>query len=341
MTERKNSKRLSREVLGILALSFLISVFLLQILSITAISIIENYLFLRNIVLTDIQYTQLDDWVFHVSLLFSVAFFVILFLFLLGDRLSYIDKILNGIHALQNGKDDYIVPIEGRNELTHLAQAVNYLSQTQQEMKKRECMLKEEKEQFIRALSHDIRTPLTSIMSYSELLVNDYITTPEEQIRYLKLIQNKAAQIKDMTDLLLDGNKRNPEYFENTRILMEQLIGEFEEMLEDNFPVETSLDCPACPGTFDLQELHRIFDNLISNVQKYADPEKPVKLSIHWEDTQFIIQQENAVKNQCTPVAGYQIGLRSIQRIVQNYEGRVDIQKEDRNFLISIILSKI
>ena len=343
MINMKSNKRrkLSGEILGLLAVTLVLALILLQFLGIVARAMIDSFLFMRDIVLTEAQYVQLDDWVFHLSLLVSVAFFIILFLFLLGERLSYIREVLAGIDALRSGQEDYVVPLEGSNELTQLAEAVNYLSRTQREMKEQERMLNEEKEQFIRALSHDIRTPLTSIMAYSELLTGANTVDPQEQTRYLELIQHKAGQIKDMTDILLDGSKRNPEYFEDARLLIEQLTAEFEEMLEDGFSIEASLDCPAFPGTFDVQELRRIFDNLVSNVQKYADPDRPVKISISLEGVQLLIRQENAVRERIAPADGYQIGLRSIQRIAQNYAGQVDVQKDDAAFAITITLSVI
>ena len=343
MINMKSSKRrkLSGEILGLLAVTFVLALILLQFLGIVARAMIDSFLFMRDIVLTEAQYAQLDDWVFHLSLLVSVAFFIILFLFLLGERLSYIREVLAGIDALRSGQEDYVVPLEGSNELTQLAEAVNYLSRTQREVKEQERVLNEEKEQFIRALSHDIRTPLTSIMAYSELLTGANTVDPQEQTRYLELIQHKAGQIKDMTDILLDGSKRNPEYFEDARLLIEQLTAEFEEMLEDGFSIEASLDCPAFPGTFDVQELRRIFDNLVSNVQKYADPDRPVKISISLEGVQLLIRQENAVRERIAPADGYQIGLRSIQRIAQNYAGQVDVQKDDAAFAITITLSVI
>ena len=343
MISMKSNKRrkLSGEILGLLAVTLVLALILLQFLGIVARAMIDSFLFMRDIVLTEAQYAQLDDWVFHLSLLVSVAFFIILFLFLLGERLSYIREVLAGIDALRSGQEDYVVPLEGSNELTQLAEAVNYLSRTQREVKEQERVLNEEKEQFIRALSHDIRTPLTSIMAYSELLTGANTVDPQEQTRYLELIQHKAGQIKDMTDILLDGSKRNPEYFEDARLLIEQLTAEFEEMLEDGFSIEASLDCPAFPGTFDVQELRRIFDNLVSNVQKYADPDRPVKISISLEGVQLLIRQENAVRERIAPADGYQIGLRSIQRIAQNYAGQVDVQKDDAAFAITITLSVI
>ena len=343
MTKTNGQKRhkLSGEILGVLTITFVIALFLFQLLRIAAGAIIDSVLFMQDIVLTEAQYIQADDWVLNLSLLVSVGFFVFLFLFLLGEQLSYIRDILEGIDALQKGQENHMVPVEGNNELTQLAKAVNYLSKTQREVKQREQAISEEKEQFIRGLSHDIRTPLTSIMAYSELLAGQNDAAPEEQVRYLNLIHTKAGQIKEMTDLLLDGSKRSPEYFENACLLMEQLAEEFESMLEDDFSVKTALTCPAFSATFDVQELQRIFDNLISNVQKYAAPDKPILLTISAENEQLIIRQENAVRKLDAPAEGYQIGLKSIQRIAQNYGGRVEVQQDDAMFMIRILLSDI
>ena len=337
----KRIRKLSREILGLLGITFLIALFLLQFLGMAAAAIAEQYLFMNDIVLTETQYVQLYDWLFNLSLVASVAFFVILFLFLLGERLSYIREVIAGIEALRNGMDDYTVPLEGNNELTELAEAVNFLSLTQREIKKQERALSDEKDQFVRSMSHDIRTPLTSILAYSELLIDAENIDPEIQTRYLKLIRHKASQIKELTDVLLDGTKRNLEHFDDCHLLMVQLMTEFEASLEDDFQIESNLDCPSFSGMFDIQELRRIFDNLISNVQKYADPANPVTLSVSLVNHQLLIRQENAVRKLDEPAEGYQIGLRSIQRIAQNYAGRTDIKKDDKSFSITILLSEI
>ena len=106
----------------------------------------------------------------------------------------------------------------------------------------------------------------------------------------------------------------------------------------DNFIIEKCILCPSFSGTFDVRELQRIFDNLISNVQKYADSASPVILSVSLENLRVLIQQENAVRKLDEPVDGYQIGLKSIRRIVQNYGGLVEVQQDGITFSIKIIL---
>ena len=344
MNEKKprGNRKLSHEILGVLGICVVIALFLFRILFMCAVAISENYFFAQDIVLTDAQVIELDSWIFSLSLLVSVVFFVVLFLFLLGERLSYIREVLKGIDALRAGKMDYEVPLEGGNELTALAEAVNYLSATQRQVREKERALGEEKEQLIRTLSHDIRTPLTSIMAYSELLNAQEDCPTQTRKEYLELIQKKAQQIKELTDILLDGGKRNPEHFEDARLLMEQLVEEFEESLEDDYRLAVDLSgCPAFAGTFDVQELRRIFDNLISNIQKYADPDHPVALSIQRNDDGLVIRQENQIRIGKEKTESYQMGLNSIRRISHNYAGRVEIRQDGTVFGITITLSEI
>lgn len=341
MTEKRKERKLSREILRILAISFVIALFFLQFLGLSISSLVDKVLAMKGISLTETQFMILDDWVFHISLLVAVVFFVILFLSLLGERLSYIREIIKGIHALREGQMNHTVPLEQNNELTRLAEAVNYLSLTQRQIKEKERALQEEKELLIRTLSHDIRTPLTSILAYTEFLI-DHADCPAEKYReQLLLIRKKGKQIKELTDVLLEGGKRNPEFFEDARLLMVQLAAEFEEMLEAEFSVSVDLsECTPFSASFDVQELRRIFDNLISNVQKYADPMQPVTLSIGVKETELIIQQGNAVGAAKKEQEGYQIGLNSIRRIVQSYGGRVEIQKDTATFQMTIIFSE-
>ena len=150
----------------------------------------------------------------------------------------------------------------------------------------------------------------------------------------------KAEQIRDLIGLLLDVDKRNPEYFDNAHLLMEQLAAEFEEDLEERFDVHTDLSgCHSFAGTFDVQELRRIFDNLSSNVYKYADPDQPVFLRIHTENGTLCIRQWNRILAEPEPKDSYKLGINSIRRITQSYGGKVSLQQDAGSFAITISLS--
>lgn len=337
---RKKSRKLSYEILGLFAVCFAISLLLFFFLSFFGVAAVEGYCWNNDITLDEDQLFHLDSIVFSVALAMSVIFFILLFLLLFGERLSYIRTIIKGVDRLQRGEHGYVLPLEGNNELTQLAQAINYLSLTEQEIKNKERTLNEEKEELVRTLSHDIRTPLTSILSYTELLGGKDELSADEQKEYISLVRKKSGQIKDLTDILLDGGRREVEFFADARLLFEQLVGEFDEVLEDSFPLSVDVSvCPNFSGRFDVREMRRIFDNLISNIQKYADPSLPVELSVVKNTDGITIRQSNAVKKNAERTDSYKMGLYSIKRIAQSYKGGAEVRLDEEYFEIIITLS--
>ncbi|MBR2483944.1 MAG: HAMP domain-containing histidine kinase [Oscillospiraceae bacterium] len=339
LTEKKRRKqrRLSHEILALIGLSALISLLLFLLLRGVATAVAESYCFQNDIPMTEFDWMDVDRWIFTVSAALSTLSFSALFLSLLSDRIAYIRTITAGIDQLQRGEQQLELPLEGRNELTELASAINDMSAARLQLQEKEQALAQEKEQFVRSLSHDIRTPLTAILSGAEYLSGQNDISQEDYRAYLQMVQKKGAQMRDLTAILLDGAKRNPEHFDDARLLMEQLAAEFEEALEDRFTV--TVDCCRCgafAAAFDVQELRRIFDNLSSNVEKYADPATPVSLSIAIEGDLLQITQTNRVITPKPQSESYGIGLSSIRRILQQYGGQLSYAEDCGQFSISL-----
>ena len=333
--------KLSHEILKFIFISAVISLILFFMVSTLATGIVEEYCFNREIEMTEFDWMRVDRIIFGGSAFLFCVSFSILFLILMNDQMIYIQKITQGIDALRAGAQEHVIPLEGKNELTELAAAINDMSVAQRQIRMKEQALTHEKEQLIRTLSHDIRTPLTSILAYSDYMIAQEQITPQEQKEYMKLIQKKGQQMKELTTILLDGTRRNVERFEDAKLLLEQIVAEFEEELEDDFQVVCDLaDCLAFAGSFDVQELRRIFDNLASNIKKYANPEKDITLEIKLEKERLWIRQKNAVISPKNKSDSYQIGLNSIRRIAQLYDGQVSVKQDKEYFEILITLEK-
>ena len=342
MIEQKNRKRrkFAHEILGLIGISALFAVILFLLAVNIAATVAEVYCFENDVPMTEFDWMEVDRWIFGVGTLLSVGLFCTLFLIMLRDRLQYIRRITRGIDAMRAGETDTAIPLEGNNELTELADSINYMSAARQEILEKERTLAREKEQLIRALSHDIRTPLTSILAYAEYLSGDAQLSQAEQQAHLAMIRRKAQQIRELTDILLDGSKRKVEHFENARLLMEQLAAEFEESLEDSFLVTTDLTrCGSFSASFDVQQLRRIFDNLSSNVRKYAEPKQPVTLAIGVEGKLLRIRQCNSIRQQGAQEESFQLGIPGIRRIAQQYGGGVAVRQDGGNFEITVTLS--
>lgn len=340
--KRRNTPKLSREIMGLLCITAAIALFFFGFLYLTANAIASTYLLENDILLTEGQLLTLQGGIRSLSLLSAVLLFLALFLFLLGQKMAYLREIIQGVEALRTHRMDFTMPIEGDNELKELAESINFLSETERRLRQLETELQAEKEQLIRDLSHDIRTPLTAMLSYSDYLGRKETLEQEEVQEYIALVQRKGQQIKALTDRLLDSGSRDLETIEDGKLLMEQLAGEWEEILENTFPcIVDTKNCPAFYGSFDIQELRRIFDNLASNVEKYADREQPVELRIDAVDKRLRVCQRNGIKTGTVPVESNQIGLESIRRIAALYGGMVKVSIEQGIFSIQITLSEV
>ncbi len=332
-------KKLSKEILVLLAVSMLISVFLFGFLDHTVSSICYRYLEQVGKVNHEYLLDVVSIWVQGICLLASALFFVVIFLFLLGKKLVYLEEIIDGIEALRTHhmRADYRIPEEGENELTELARSINYLSDTERNLSRKEAAMAEERERFIRSIAHDIRTPLTSVLSYSELLAAKKNRTEEEVDAYIDLTLRKGQQMKELMERLLEQDVRHAEYFENGQLLLQQVVADWESVLSDTFTVETDWsECTPFSGYFDIQEIFRVFDNLLSNIQKYADETKPVRLRLSVQENWLTLEQSNAICPEERESESHRLGLQTMEHIVSQHGGTVAWRCEEDRFLITL-----
>ena len=336
---KKGKMTLTYEILVLIIISLAIATATYFILSLSATSLYEEYVFNNDIILDEIDYYRIENLIFTMSLLIALFIFLIIFFALLSKKMSVIKELSKGIEEIKNGNLEYKVDVKGENELADLAISINQLASLEKGVKEKEKALKKEKNELIRTLTHDIRTPLTSVISYTDYLLEKENINDEELKCYLGLVLNKANQIKDLTYLLLDGSKREFVFYDNIQLLFNQLIEEFTDELDENYALSISTNAiDIAGGYFDVNELRRIFDNLSSNIIKYADPKYKVELKIFSHKNTLVIEEKNKVLANHSQ-DGYGIGIKSIKRIAENYQGFVDVDKDNDNFKITIKLN--
>ena len=139
-------------------------------------------------------------------------------------------------------------------------------------------------------MSHDIKTPLTSIINYVDLLQKEGITE-EERNEYLSVLDRQAARLKKLIEDLIEASKASTGnlviHMEtcDIRILLTQIAGEFEEKLQES-RLELVIRESETPVAIkaDNRHLWRIFDNLMNNICKYAQPETRVYINQEIKD---------------------------------------------------------
>ena len=144
-TGSSGAKKLSAVILEYLFLSAAISIFTFFFLYSTSVSLGDNYLSRRGFILTDMQQVTFQLWARSICVVASIILFIVVFLSVLGQRLSYLITIIKGVEMLHARSMDYDIPLEGNDELTRLAESINYLSAARRELWRQEQAFQEER----------------------------------------------------------------------------------------------------------------------------------------------------------------------------------------------------
>lgn len=341
MTEHRVRRRqLAWELILYFCISMICSAVFYLFLYGGAASIAQNYLHYRGWVPAREWLSAGRLWLKSLCAMGAVLFFLWIFFILLSKKVSYLLTIIKGIEKMDAREMDFSIPEEGNDELAELAACINRLACSQRELRFREQSLRDERERFIRSMSHDIRNPLAAILARSEYM-RERETWSEEEIRaYIDSVCSRAGQIRELTDRLLNTNVRKLTHIENGRFLMEQMASEWEASLEEHFLCQLSLDaCRNFEWTVDPGELQRIFDNLMTNIERYGNENCPVSLEIKTGTDSLCITQENVISKNAVPETESRgLGIAAIRQIAELYQGSITINRTPELFHIEIVL---
>jgi len=199
--------------------------------------------------------------------------------------------------------------------------------------------------ELITAMSHDIRTPLTSLIGYLDIIESGKYQTKEEEKRYITACQDKALQLKDLSDkmfqyFLVFGSKaqeKNQEIYD-AGILLQQIISEHSaELINYGFTIDFEYMIPEeVEIKTDISGLRRLFDNMFSNITKYAEKQAPVRISavLNEQTQEIVIHMINEVLTESRKVESNKIGLKTCEKICKDMGGDFSYQDEGQIFTV-------
>ena len=237
------------------------------------------------------------------------------------------------------------ITAKGEDEIAALAQDMDTMRRSVIERMGNEKRAWEANSELITAISHDIRTPMTSLLGYLGLLESAQLSD-DERGQYTASAYAKAMELKDLTDelfryFLVFGRSElemDRESYD-AQLLLEQLLAEAEfDLREAGFDVQRS-DAPGGGSvTVDAMYLKRVLDNLVSNVKKYADRERPVMFLTEARDGQLTVCLSNAVARSMDRVESTKIGLRTCEKIMSSMGGSFLTRSEGDRFSAELSL---
>ena len=300
----------------------------------------------------------------------AVMIFAIVFYLMQRRSIRYISEISDAMDDLARGNFDRKVEIRGNDEFSKMAENLNDLGEDLKHLLEIEREAEKSKTDLITNIAHDLRTPLTSIIGYLELLsgkASDVMNDSQKK-KYLTIAFNKSKRLEQLINDLFDFTKLSygkmtmkVGYVDIVKLLEQLLEEAYPNFVEKGLSYEMRTNVPSLEITADGGLIARLFDNLIGNAIKYGADGKKVIVRVNAEipedavevkvinygftiddkDLPFIFNKfYRADKARSTQTGGTGLGL-AIARDIVNMHGGSITAKSDLNGTVFTVRLKI
>lgn len=277
-------------------------------------------------------------------------------------QIGYFNQIVIKTEELTRGDIRQDLPVKGKSVLAVMAGNMNLLTQAAKTWQNEQAKSERLKTELITNVSHDLRTPLTSIITYTELLKKEDVTRDERQA-YVNIIDQKSQRLKVLINDLFEISKMASGNVEVVKEkvdliqLLQQALAEYSDSIaESSLHFRFSNGSGPVYASVDGQKLWRVFDNLIGNVLKYSLEHSRVYISVQELGNQAMISFKNVTKYELSGdmdellerfkrgdssrhTEGSGLGLAIAKSIVELHGGKFDVHVEGDLFKVDITLS--
>lgn len=266
------------------------------------------------------------------ALLAALAGFCAVMIPYICRLLGRISRLSRETELLMGGDLEHSIRVEGRDELAQLGQSMEgmRLSVLERIAGEREAL--RANTQLVTALSHDLRTPLTKLMGYLEILNYRRFETEREREEYLRRATDKVVQIKKMSDEMFSRFQvsQEPEgtppleLVDGAELLGQVLSEQCYDLQREGFRLEAPVFDFPFPLQVQTDDILRVFDNLFSNLKKYADRSRPIRITVQDQGDSVRLCIENAVAKVPNQPDSHGIGLPTTAALMVRSGGRLE-----------------
>lgn len=298
-----------------------------------------------------------------LTIVAGIILFITYFLLLTKKFISYIKEMIDGINQISQGNFNNRIEINNEDEFALLAVKLNQMADDIKEIMENERRSEYAKNELITSVAHDLRTPLTSIIGYLDLVSSKELTQ-ETQRKYIDIAYNKSKRLEKLIEDLFTYTKFNfgevkADYTEVDMVkLINQLVDEFypsfsEYNLEYEFCSKYSSAIIKADGNL----LARAFANLISNAIKYGRDGRNIIIElvkeehgivitvtnygdvIPKEDLKRIFQRFYRVEtSRSSETGGSGLGLAIAQSVIEMHGGRISAKSDENGTVFTVEL---
>ncbi|WP_436871426.1 HAMP domain-containing sensor histidine kinase [Bacillus safensis] len=285
--------------------------------------------------------SRYHDLAFTLELFGATLIFLLIVLLGIRKSLRYLQTIHQEIHILEGGELDYEMTVKGHDELAMIAKSIEDLRKAFLDKLQAIDELQEESRSLVTEMSHDMRTPLTSLMMNLEFAKKEETGADTHKDQYIASAYGKALQLKNLSDnlfayFLLDKEHESElETVAVKEVIYDLLSDQVAILHQENFKVHLLGELPDSYINVNVELLGRVFDNVMSNLRKYADPKKDINLTFLSDQEIFEIHVSNAIKETKVTPESNGLGERSIRRMMTRMHGQFEsIERNDVYYIV-------
>ena len=275
------------------------------------------------------------------AILSGLAVCLGIFIYGIREEVEYIRILKREVDIIGQGNLQEDVTVKGKDELAELASGLNRMRLKLIEKEETEQSMRSAQEELVLGMSHDLRTPLTGLLTYIEILKRQ---EQEGKIsrEYLDKVFDKTLQIRTLSDQMFEFfliNSRKsvalepPEEIESA---LGDYLSELCALLEcSSFSVDAeTLEWKPVRVRINTDYVGRIMNNIISNLEKYGDRHQEIQIKITYEQDRagVFIRNGIAVPNQY--VQGTGIGVKNIALMMENMHGQMQVNMTEETYCI-------
>lgn len=278
-----------------------------------------------------------------ISICLAAVLAILLFLLLIQKKINYIKQLEREVKVLETGGLCHAVTVKGKDELASLAIGLNEMRSTLDNNFKMVQELSQANTDLVTELSHDLRTPLTALLLYLELLEKKKYKDEASMMQYLNKASEKAREVKTMSDdlferFLITGDKDvklespcKPKY------VFEDSLSDVIIFLESQgFQTASEIEWSSSKISVSSDYINRIMNNINSNILKYADKASPVIIRTRAEAGAFNLHFENRKKADAGDIESTNVGLPNIRMMMEKMNGGSRILDSGDSFAIEL-----
>lgn len=296
--------------------------------------------------------------------LIGIIVFSICFALLQEPTVAYISHISDAVQEISQGDLNVSLDVIGDDEFSSMAANLNKMVADIRQLMEKERKSERTKNELITNVAHDLRTPLTSIIGYLEILSIKKTLPKEMQQKYIDIAYGKAKRLEKLIEDLFGFTKlnygklsMNVGQVDMIKLLSQLLEEAYPNFMDKNLSYELQSSVTSAIITADGNLLARLFDNLINNAIKYGADGKQVIVKLHANEEivqisvvnyGYVIPEDElplifdkfyrVEQSRSTHTGGTGLGLAIVKNIVDMHGGTISVKSDLEGTVFTVTL---